>query len=63
MQVGLCSLGTWYTVKHLQKTSSVGEKHKVEVLWIQDWYICCMQDEAVLKEKMLAEMSLVPCVL
>lgn len=63
MQVGFCSLGTWYTMKHLQKTSSVGEKHKVEVLWIQDWYICCMQDEAVLKEKMLAEMSLVPCML
>lgn len=50
-------------MKHLQKTSSVGEKRKAEVLGIQDWYICCMQNDAVLKEMMLTKMSLVPCVL
>ena len=50
------------TGKYLQKTRSVGEKRKVEVVGILDWYICCVQD-VLLKETMLTEMSAVPCVL
>lgn len=52
--------GTPWNISKKPKKQQCREKHKLEVLWLQEWYICCMQ---VLKEMMLTKLSLVPCVL